>query len=63
VTLNESPNDDELVKIKITNGNVTVKSDKLIDGNNEILFIADDLQGQPMIDIFYSIEQDTWYIV
>jgi len=63
ITLNDEPEDGEIVRVKITNGNVNIQSVKLIDGQALITFDATKIQGQAMIDIFYSLENDTWYII
>jgi hypothetical protein len=64
VYLNETPDDNELVKIKITNGNVTINAgSRTIDNEDFITVDFSQVQGLPMIDVFYSVEADAWYIV
>ena len=63
ITLNTEPEDAELVRIKITNSDVIIQSSKLIDNQPAITFIFKNIQGQAMIDIFYSLDNDTWYII
>jgi hypothetical protein len=63
IILNDTPNDGERVKVKITNGNVTISSTKLIDGQPEITINFADVVGQPLIECYYSIVTDTWYMI
>lgn len=64
VFLNASPEDGEIAQIKITNGDVTIDGNgRFIDGNDKITFEFDAFIGQPMVDCYYSIETDSWYII
>ena len=64
VTLNAEPDDQEMVTVKITNGDVTIDANgKTLDGQTDITFIATNFQGQPSIDCKYLTELDAWYIV
>ena len=64
VFLNETPNDRELAKVKITNGDVTINSgSRLIDNQTDITVIFKNLQGLATLDCVYTIETDSWWIV
>lgn len=64
VTLNDTPDDREMVTVKIRNGDVVINGNgRYLDGESSITFIAEDLQGQPTVDIIYLLETDDWIIV
>jgi hypothetical protein len=64
VTLNDTPDDRETVTVKIRNGDVVIDGNgRDLDGESSITFVAEDLQGQPTVDIIYLLETDDWIIV
>lgn len=64
VTLNDEPSDQELVKVIIANGDVTVSGNgRLINKESEQTIIFKNLATLATLDIIYIIELDEWFII
>ena len=60
VTMNATPLDKDLVKVKATNGNVTIEGNgNNIDGDSSVI-IRRNFTG---LDMVYSLTADAWFIV
>lgn len=63
ITLNASPDDQELVTISITNGNVKVSGNgKNIDGDTDVKIVFANIQPPGVIDCLYLADLDEWII-
>jgi hypothetical protein len=64
VTLNAEPSDQELVKVIIANGDVTVDGNgRLINKKPDVTVIFKNLSTLATLDIIYIIELDEWFII
>ena len=64
VSLNTSPADRELVKVIISNGDVTVNGNgKLINKDTDLTVIFKNLITTATLDIVYILETDEWFII
>ncbi len=64
VTLNSEPKDMEEAKIKISNGDVTILGNgRLVDNETDITVIFNNVQGLAVIDLIYTIDTDSWWVL
>ena len=64
VFLNETPDNREQAKIKITNGDVTINAgSRKLDNEDSITIDFSEIQGLATLDCIYTIETDSWWII
>ncbi len=64
VMLNSEPKDRETAKIKIANGDVTIEGNgRMVDNETDITIDFDNIQGLAVIDVIYTIETDSWWVL
>lgn len=63
INLNETPDDQEKVTLKITNGDVTIDGgSRLVDNETDITIDFSEVQGLPLVTFIYLIETDSWWM-
>jgi len=63
VTLNDEPDDQEVAKIQVTNGDVTIDGNGInIDGDTDVTIVFANIQPPALVDCVYLVDTNEWII-